>query len=138
MGIGRIGPPFLHDGRVFLSDLSIRATPAGTVATDRDSTNAPLVIRTLDDAIRAAIELHDLPAPADAPGQSNAPGGGCPVPPGRQIGDVTYTQGAADICPSYGSAASQENRGEARGVIARFHGLSAADQQAVIDFLKQL
>ncbi len=138
MGLGRMGPPFLHDARVFLSDQSVRATPAGTVYSDRDVANAPLVVRTLDDAIRAAIELHDLPAPFDAPAQSTAPGGGCPVPPGGQLGAVTYPNGAADICPSYGSAASEQNRGEARGVIARFRSLSAEDQQAVIDFLKQL
>src|SRR5690349_24246201 len=46
------------------------------------TTNGPLVVRTVDDALRAAIELHDLPAPDDA----NTPaGGGCPVPPGRSI-----------------------------------------------------
>jgi len=63
MGLGRIGAPFLHDGRVYLSRDSVKSTPAGTVTTSRELTNAPLVVRSLDDAILAAIELHDLPAP---------------------------------------------------------------------------
>src|SRR5437588_12433867 len=65
MGLGRMGPPFLHDARVYLSQLTVDTIPAGTVTTNRRVTNAPLVVRTVDDAIRAAIELHDLPAPDD-------------------------------------------------------------------------
>ena len=65
MGMGRMGPPFLHDARVYLSRLTRNSYPAGTVMTNSQVTNAPLVVRTLDDAIRAAIELHDLPAPDD-------------------------------------------------------------------------
>ncbi|MBV8073302.1 MAG: hypothetical protein JO270_25630, partial [Acidobacteriaceae bacterium] len=138
MGIGRIGPPFLHDARVFLSKLSVFDTPAGTVYSNSSVINAPLVVRTLDDALRAAIEMHDLPAPFDLPGQSTDVGGGCPVPPGNQQGDIVYPNGAADICPPYSSTTSQQNRGDAREVIARFRNLSPEDQQAVIEFLKQL
>src|SRR5713101_784781 len=138
MGLGRIGPPFLHDGRVYLSEESVSTTPAGTVYSDADTTNSPLVIRTLDDAIRAAIELHDLPAPFNAPNQSTETGGGCPVPPGNRIGDVFYQNGAADICPPYDSATSQQNRSQARKVMKRWRSLSDSDQQAVIEFLKQL
>lgn len=138
MGLGRIGPPFLHDGRIFLSKLSSKSYPAGTVYSNKHVTNAPLVIQTLDDAIQAAIELHDLPAPFDSPNQSSRVGGGCPVPPGNQQGDVIYRGGAAEICPRYGSDGSKENRGEAREVIRRFRSLSANDQKAVIEFLKQL
>jgi hypothetical protein len=54
------------------------------------------------------------------------------------IGDVTYPGGAADICPSYGTDTSKSNRGSARAAIARFRSLSAEDQLAVIEFLKQL
>ena len=78
MGIGRIGPPFLHDARVYLSKDTVDTTPAGTVTTNSQVTNAPLVVRSLDDAILATIELHDLPAPDDS---STPKGGGCPVPP---------------------------------------------------------
>jgi hypothetical protein len=42
-----------------------KSNPAGTVTTNREFTNAPLVVRSLDDAIPAAIDLHDLPAPDD-------------------------------------------------------------------------
>lgn len=138
MGLGRIGPPFFHDGRVYLSEETVATTPAGTVYSDSDSTNNPLVVQTLTDAIRAAIELHDLPAPFDAPNQSNDVGGSCPVPPGNRIGDVFYRNGAADICPRYASATSQQNRGDARKVIRRWRRLSEDDQLAVIEFLKQL
>src|SRR5260370_18123759 len=65
MGGGEGAPLFLHDARVYLSQLTVLTTPAGTVTTNSETTNAPLVVRTLDDAIRAAIELHDLPAPDD-------------------------------------------------------------------------
>jgi CxxC motif-containing protein (DUF1111 family) len=151
MGMGIMGAPFLHDARVYLSRLTVNTTPAGTVTTNRDQTNAPLIVRTLDDTILAVIEMHDLPAPDDANTTAaiRAAGGGCPVPnltpsgTGRQ-GDVFYPNGAGDICPAYTSATSQANRGEARKVLRRFRGLPRSgapdgfDQQALIEFLKQL
>jgi CxxC motif-containing protein (DUF1111 family) len=138
MGLGRIGPPFFHDARIFLSEQTVSTTPAGTVYSNGDTTNTPLVVRTLRDAIRAAIELHDLPAPFDAPNQSNTLGGSCPVPPGNQVGSVVYQNGAADICPPYESTTSRQNRGDARKVVRRWRRLSEDDQLAVIEFLKQL
>jgi CxxC motif-containing protein (DUF1111 family) len=135
MGLGVIGAPFLHDGRVYLSDKTVDSLPAGTVYSDSTVTNAPLVVQTLDDAIRAAIELHDLPPPDD---DKTAYGGGCPVPDGRAIGEIEYRHGAEDICPAYDSARSKRNRSEAREVIRRYRALSPSDQQALIEFLKQL
>jgi hypothetical protein len=129
MALGRIGPPFLHDARVYLSRLSVDGTPAGTVTTNNKMTNAPLVVRSVEDALLAAIELHDLPAPDDA-NTPSTPGAGCPVP--DEVTNVTET--AADICPPLDSP----NRSDAREVIYRFRQLSADDQQAVIEFLKQL
>jgi CxxC motif-containing protein (DUF1111 family) len=143
MGIGKVGPPFLHDGRVYLSTLTRNLTPAGTVYTDSKVTNAPLVVRSVDDALRAAIELHDLPAPDDSK-TSKLLGGGCPVPPlGKvvnKIGNVIdYGSSPADvICPPYTSELSSTNRSEAREVTARFRALTPSDQQAIIDFLKEL
>jgi hypothetical protein len=125
MAIGRVGPPFLHDARVYLSALTVNTTPASTVYSDATVTNAPLVVRTVEDALRAAIELHDLPAPDDA---RTPTGGGCPLAPG-----VT----AAELCPPYGSPLSR-NRGEAREVLRRYRALPPSDQQALVDFLKQL
>ena len=136
MGLGRIGPPFLHDARVYLSKLTVGFEPAGTVTTNNKVTNAPLVIRTLDDAILATIELHDLPAPDDAQ-TSRQLGGGCPVP--LTATNISYGPSPADvICPAYNSAVSQKNRSDSREVIRRFRALSPADQQALIEFLKQL
>jgi hypothetical protein len=139
MGMGRMGPPFLHDARVYLSRLTRDSAPAGTVMTNREVTNAPLVVRTLDDAIRATIELHDLPAPDDEKTPS-VPGAGCPVPPGGRVGNnVNYGPSpAAVICPPYDSRLSQTHRSEAREVIRRFRALSPEDQQAMIEFLKEL
>jgi hypothetical protein len=137
MGLGRMGPPFLHDARVYLSKRTMHTNPAGTVFTDNSITNAPLVVCTLDDALRAAIELHDLPPPVDAP-QSTPLGAGCPVPPGNRHGNVVYTGGTTDICPPYSTTVSQRNRSEAREVIRRYRALGPADQQALIEFLKQL
>jgi hypothetical protein len=134
MGIGTIGPPFLHDARVYLSKDTVDKTPAGTVTTNSDLTNAPLVVRSVDDAILAAIELHDLPAPDDKKKTPKTPGAGCPVP--QEETNVVET--AADICPAYNTMTSQNNRSDAREVIYRFRQLSSEDQQAVIEFLKQL
>jgi len=143
MGIGKVGPPFLHDARVYLSIFNRDTTPAGTVFTNSEVTNAPLVVRSVDDALRAAIELHDLPAPDDNK-TSKLPGGGCPVPPGgkvlNKIGNVIdYGSSPQDvICPPYNSELSTTHRSEAREVIARFRSLRPSDQQAMIDFLKDL
>ncbi|HUG55125.1 MAG TPA: lipoprotein [Vicinamibacteria bacterium] len=134
MAIGRVGPPFFHDARVFLSRDSRDSFPLGTVYSDATVTNAPLVVRSFDDALRAAIELHDLPAPDD---ERTPSGGGCPVPAGGVVGEVRYS-GAIDICPPYNSETSRRNRSEAREVIRRFRALTASDQQAIIEFLKQL
>jgi hypothetical protein len=138
MGLGIIGPPFLHDGRVYLSNETAFFTPAGTVTSNRRVTNRPLVVKTLDDALLAAIELHDLPAPFTSPNQSQEIGGGCPVPPGNKVGDVVYRHGAKDICPPYESEVSKQNRSDSREIIRRFRSLRPEDQQAIIDFLKQL
>jgi hypothetical protein len=133
MGLGRIGAPFLHDARVYLSKDSVESTPAGTVTTNRELTNAPLVVRSLDVAVLAAIELHDLPAPDDKK-TPKLPGASCPVP--EETTNVIET--AADICPAYSSTISQTNRSDSREVIRRFRELSSEEQQAVIEFLKQL
>jgi hypothetical protein len=136
MGLGRIGPPLLHDARVYLSKDTVDKTPAGTVTTNSDLTNAPLVVRSVDDAILAAIELHDLPAPDDKH-TPKTPGAGCPVPPDPTNVDYGSSPKAV-ICPAYSSTTSQTNRSDAREVIFRFRELSSDDQQAVIEFLKQL
>jgi hypothetical protein len=98
------------------------------------------VVRTLDDAIRAAIELHDLPAPDDER-TPPLPGAGCPVPPdgSGSVGNVAYGASPEEvICPPYDSLLSQTHRSEAREVMRRFRALSPADQQALIEFLKEL
>jgi hypothetical protein len=142
MGIGRVGPPFLHDGRVYLSTLTRDTTPASTVTSNSRVTNAPLVVRSVDDALRAAIELHDLPAPDDNK-TSTLPGGGCPVPPGGKVANkignvIDYGSSPEDvICPPYTSAPTT-HRSEAREIIRRFRSLSPSDQQAIIEFLKEL
>jgi CxxC motif-containing protein (DUF1111 family) len=138
MGLGRIGAPFLHDSRVYLSKDSVNQTPAGTVTTNSAQTNAPLVVRTLDDALLAAIELHDLPAPDDNKTPKTA-GAGCPVPPEGTETNIDYGPSPqAAICPAYNTETSKNNRSDSAEVIYRFRQLSADDQQAVIEFLKQL
>lgn len=136
MGMGRMGAPFMHDARVYLSTFTVDTNPAGTVTSSRRFTNAPLVVRSLEDAIRAAIELHDLPAPDDNK-TPNVAGAGCPVPPANT--NVNYGQSPQNvICPAYDSEASKTNRSEAREVIRRFRNLTPEDQRALIEFLKQL
>ncbi|MBE9205344.1 hypothetical protein IQ244_02120 [Nostoc sp. LEGE 06077] len=153
MGIGRVGPPFMHDARVFLSILTRDTTPAGTVTTNRDATNEPLVVRNVDEALLAAIELHDLPAPDDSK-TSTLPGGGCPVPPGGKVVNKLGYDGSLTssdkivvdygpspqnvICPPYNSPLSTTNRSEAREAMARFRSLTRDDQRAIIAFLREL
>ena len=120
----------------YLSELTVDNKPAGTVTANRRLTNAPLVVRSVDDALLAAIELHDLPAPDDK-NMPRTPGAGCPVPP--EATNVSYGPSPKDvICPPYDSATSHTNRSDSREVILRFRELSREDQQAVIEFLKQL
>jgi hypothetical protein len=127
-----MGPPFLHDARVYLSRTTVDTAPTSTVMTHSRSTHRPLVVRTLDDAIRAAIELHDLPAP----------GPGCPVPPTgpdglMRVGSMVYGS-PEEAEQAIGPPLDSPNRGEVREVIRRYRALSPADQQAVIEFLKEL
>jgi hypothetical protein len=108
------------------------------VTSNKGATNAPLVVRTLDDAIRAAIELHDLPAPDDFK-TPRIPGAGCPAPSAGAETNVAYGLVPQQvICPAYDSDVSKTSRSEAREVIRRFRNLSKEDQQALIEFLKQL
>jgi len=95
-------------------------------------------VSTVDDASRAAIELHDLPSPDDR-STPRIQGAGCPVPSAGASSNVSYGPSPKTvICPSYDSAVSKASRGEAREVIRRFRALSPEDQQALIEFLKQL
>ncbi|AFY43497.1 di-heme oxidoredictase family protein [Nostoc sp. PCC 7107] len=152
-GIGRVGPPFMHDARVFLSTFNRDTTPAGTVTTNREVTNEPLVVRNVDEALLAAIELHDLPAPDDSK-TSTLPGGGCPVPPGGKVVNKLGYDGSLTssdkivvdygpspqnvICPPYNSPLSNTRRSEAKEVMARFRSLTRDDQRAIIAFLREL
>lgn len=52
--------------------------------------------------------------------------------------DIVYANGAGDICPPYNTSISSHNRSEAKEVIRRYRRLSTEDQQALIEFLKQL
>ena len=66
-------------------------------------------------------------------------GAGCPVPPRGANSNVSYGLSPADvICPPYSSATSISHRSDSREVIRRFRQLSPEDQQALIEFLKQL
>jgi hypothetical protein len=67
-----------------------------------------LVVRSVDDALLAAIQLHDLPAPDDEK-TPRTPGAGCPVPPAAT--NVSYGPSPQNaICPPYDSAAPKINR----------------------------
>jgi CxxC motif-containing protein (DUF1111 family) len=113
MGLGRVGPPFLHDARVFLNP----GAPATTVATSADGgVNRPLAVTTVEAAIGAAIELHDLPPPAP----------GCPEP-----GPLPNS-----VCPGQGEQGMF--RSEARNVMQKWRALTSREQLQVIKFLKAL
>jgi hypothetical protein len=115
MGIGRNGPPHLHDARIFLNPYR----PGMMVYSDATVVNKPFQILTAEDALRAAIEIHDLPAPPNGDYKM------CPTP------DVVPAQ--SDIC-----SRNAMNRSESRLVMERFRRLSPDDQMAVIRFLQTL
>ncbi|PYQ46539.1 MAG: hypothetical protein DMF77_00485 [Acidobacteria bacterium] len=113
MAIGKIGPPFLHDARVFLNP----SAPARTVHSASDlGVNVPLVVTDIDSAFLAAIELHDLPPPAP----------GCP-----QAGSLPN-----ETCPAQDE--TQGLRSESRNTMQKWRALSSREQMQVVKFLKSL
>lgn len=92
---------------------------------------------------REYVHLHDLPAPDDRK-TSNLPGGECPVPPGGKVSNkignvIDYGSSPKGvICPPYNSALSNTHRSEAREIIHRYRSLKPSDQQAIVDFMKEL
>jgi CxxC motif-containing protein (DUF1111 family) len=124
MGLGRVGPPFWHDARVYLNVTGSGnyindppVPPSSTVFTSADTgTNVLMDIKSVDMAVLAAIELHDLPAP---PGNDYK---NCPVAPA-----------ATDIC-----SRNSQWRGEARNTMEKFRSLTRAQQMQVVKFLLSL
>ena len=129
MGLGKVGPPFGHDARIYLNITGEDSypgqqpnTPASMQFTSADGGTVVDDITTMDLAVLAAIEMHDLPAPPINPA-TNAPDYNlCPI--------VTQS---LDVC----SRASQY-RSEARNTMEKFHALTAAQQRNVVKFLEAL
>jgi CxxC motif-containing protein (DUF1111 family) len=159
MGLGKVGPPFMHDARVFLNvtgkhipnpdpvhfpndgqaDPNDPAPMTETVYSAQGVLNAPLPVDTLDHALQAAIELHDLPPPPDHNGDGVSSYANCPTVEPANCGEgpsfvecypVTL---ANDIC---GRGSSY--RSEARNTIEKWHALTVEQQQQVIKFLESL
>jgi hypothetical protein len=129
MGLGRVGPPFVHDARVYLNVVGqdsypgLPPNPPATLQfTSQDGGTVVNEISSVDLAILAAIEVHDLPAP--------------PINPATHVPDYALcpiVQPALDVC----SRISQF-RGEARNTMEKFHGLTSAQQLSVVHFLETL
>lgn len=124
MGLGRVGPPFWHDARVYVNVIGSgnyngdpALPPASTVFTSADGgTNVLKDITSYDLAVLAAIEIHDLPAPPDNDYKK------CPTVPA-----------ANDIC-----SRNSQYRGEARNTMEKFRALTSAQQMQVVKFLLSL
>lgn len=115
MSIGRVGPPFMHDARVFLNpDEPARIMRMYYDAANDTFVTEELVVMTAEDAVLAAIELHDLPPP-----------------PGNDYGNC----GTLDIEQQRYCARDSRFRSEARLVMERFHGLTDEQQRQVARFL---
>jgi CxxC motif-containing protein (DUF1111 family) len=129
MGLGKVGPPFGHDARVYLNVTGDGNYPgqqpnpqASTIFTSADGGTVTENVTTMDLAVLAAIEMHDLPAPPINPATKAPDYELCPiVPPGM------------DVC----TRASQF-RGEARNTMEKFHALTRAEQLSVVKFLEAL
>jgi hypothetical protein len=96
--------------------------PASTLFTNADEGTVQKSITSVDLAVLAAIELHDLPAP--------------PINPQTQAPDYTLcpkVPSSLDIC-SRGS----QYRGEARNTMEKFRALTLAQQMTVVRFLEAL
>ena len=129
MGLGRIGPPFEHDARIYLNVINDGSYPgeqtnrrADLQLTSADGGTALVDITTMDLAVLAAIELHDLPAPPTNPSTHAPDYALCPI-----------VAADLDIC----SRASRY-RSEARNTMEKFRALTQAQQMTVVRFLEAL
>ena len=129
MGLGRVGPPFFHDARVYLNVIGAGSYPASqgytegapnppssTVFTSADLGTQVREVTTFELSVLAAIEIHDLPAP-----------------PENDYSKCPNVPAASDIC----TRASQY-RGEARNTMEKFRALTSAQQMQVVKFLLAL
>jgi hypothetical protein len=129
VGLGKVGPPFGHDARIYLNVIGDGnypgqepSKPARLDFTSADGGTELLEIQTMDLAVLGAIEMHDLPAP--------------PINPATQAPDYA-------LCPIVGPALdvcsrASVFRGEARNVMEKFHALTQAEQMSVVKFLEAL
>jgi Di-haem oxidoreductase, putative peroxidase len=129
MGLGKVGPPFGHDARIYLNVTGEDNypgqppnLPARMQFTSADGGTVVDNITTVDQAVLGAIEMHDLPAPPINPSTHAPDYDLCPIVPSE-----------LDIC----SRASQY-RGEARNTMEKFHALTQAQQLTVVRFLEAL
>ncbi len=129
MGLGKVGPPFLHDARVYLNvigDGNYPGEPTNLPATMQftslDTGTTVEQVRTMDYAVLAAIEMHDLPAPPINPATNLPDYELCPI--------VTSD---LDIC-----SRQSRFRGEARNTMEKFRALTRAQQLQVVKFLEAL
>jgi Di-haem oxidoreductase, putative peroxidase len=131
MGLGKFGPPFGHDARVFLNVIGDGNYPGQEpgksarmqfTSADTVGGTAEEDITSMDMAVLAAIEMHDLPAPPINP-KTNAPDYVlCPI-----VGPEL------DIC-----SRASKFRSEARNTMEKFRALRRADQMSVVKFLESL
>ena len=128
MGLGKVGPPFGHDARIYLNVVGDGAYPgqqqnrAATMTfTSADGGTVTQSITTMDLAVLAAIGLHDLPAPPVNPATNTPDYILCPIVP------------PSSTC----APASSESRGEAHNTM-KVPGLTQAEQISVVRFLEAL
>ncbi len=128
MGLGKIGPPFGHDARIYLNVVGdgnypgVEPTPpAWMLFTSADRGTTRLNITTMDLAVLAAIEMHDLQAPPINPATHAPDYQLCPI-----VGP------SLDVC-----SRASPFRGEARSTMEKFHALAAAQQLTVVKFWRR-
>jgi hypothetical protein len=129
VGLGKVGPPFGHDARVFLNVIGednypgTQASPIASMQfTSMDQGSDVEDIGTMDLAVLAAIEMHDLPAPPTNPATNLPDYVLCPIVPA-----------SLDVC-----SRTSQFRSEARNTMEKFHGLTRAQQLTVVKFLEAL
>ncbi len=136
MGLGKTGAPFMHDARVFLKkdapglpQARIEVTYRGTAGGPSMVVNEPMVVTDLHTALRAAIELHDLPAPPGFNPDMKTAYAECQKAENQPL----LQSFQYDVC-----SRNSVNRSEARNVMEKWRLLSLEDQMKVVHFLESL
>ena len=124
MGLGRVGPPFFHDARVFVNVIG-----AGNYPGDPPNPPAATVFTERDGWRSDPRDPHRGARRAWPPSSSTI----SRLPPDNDYTKCPPASAAADIC-----SRSSQWRSESRNTMEKFRALTSAQQMQVVKFLLSL